>query len=98
MVRKPTLVLSDFGRTLAFIFLSIGVASTARMAGLLGRAERARPKAAQRRAEGAGLDGECAYGANIGVAAMRTMIGRCPQGTSFYTKNLEVAPTACSRN
>jgi hypothetical protein len=48
-----------------------------------GRAEGSRPKAAQRRAEGAGLDGEF-----IGVAAMRTMIGHCPQSrVPVFTHN-----------
>ena len=70
----------------------------ARSACLLGRAEQSRPKAAQRRAGGAGLDGECAYRAIIRVAAMRTMIGHCPQSrvpvfTIFLAKAwLIVAP------
>jgi hypothetical protein len=42
---------------------------------LLGRAERSSPKAAQRRAAGAGLDGERAHRAIIRAAAMRTTIG-----------------------
>ena len=51
-------------------------ALTARVTCLLGRAERSSPKAAQRRAAGAGLDGEGAHRANIRAAAMRTTIGR----------------------
>jgi hypothetical protein len=42
---------------------------------LLGRAERSSPKAAQRRAAGAGLDGECAHRAIIRATAMRITIG-----------------------
>jgi hypothetical protein len=42
---------------------------------LLGRAERSSPKAAQRRAAGAGLDGERAHRAIIRAAEMRTTIG-----------------------
>jgi predicted DNA-binding protein with PD1-like motif len=41
---------------------------------LRGRAERSSPKAAQRRAEGAGLDGESAYRATIRVSAMHGVI------------------------
>jgi len=41
---------------------------------LLGRAEQSGPNAAQRRAEGAGLDGEGADRAIIHVAAMRVVI------------------------
>lgn len=43
---------------------------------LLGRAERSSPKAAQRCAAGAGLDGERAHRAIIRVVAMRTTIRR----------------------
>jgi hypothetical protein len=51
---------------------------------------RSSPKAAQRRAEGAGLDGECAYRAIIRVAAMRTLIGRCPQiRVPVFTSDLD---------
>jgi hypothetical protein len=45
-------------------------ASAARSATLLGRTEQSSPDAAQRRAEGAGLDGEGARQAIIGAAAM----------------------------
>jgi hypothetical protein len=45
-------------------------ASTARSTTLLGRSERSSPNAAQRRAEGAGLDGEGAGQAIIDIAVM----------------------------
>jgi hypothetical protein len=52
---------------------------------LLGRAERSSPKA-QWRAEGAGLEGERAYRAMLAVAAMRVLIGHCPQSrVPFFT-------------
>ena len=46
------------------------------MADLLGRAERSSPEAAQRRAAGAGLDGESAHRAIILVAAMPVLVRR----------------------
>jgi hypothetical protein len=53
---------------------------------LLGRAERSSPKAAQRRAAGAGLDGERAHRAIIRAAAMRTTIGHSRScGRSFLS-------------
>src|SRR5271169_3474789 len=47
------------------------------MADLLGRAERSSPVAAQRRAVGAGLEGESAHRAIMLVAAMRAVVGLC---------------------
>ena len=44
------------------------------MAGLRGRAERSSPEAAQRRAEGAGLEAESAHRAIILFAAMRALL------------------------
>jgi len=44
---------------------------------LIGRAERSSPNAAQRRAAGAGLDGESAYRAIIRVTAMHSVEGHC---------------------
>jgi hypothetical protein len=49
-------------------------ASTARSTTLLGRSERSSPEAAQRRAVGAGLDGEDADQAIVAVAVM---VGFC---------------------
>ena len=49
-------------------------ASAARLATLLGRTERSSPNVAQRRAEGAGLDGEGADRAIIDVAAMSAIV------------------------
>jgi hypothetical protein len=48
-------------------------ASAARSADLLGRAERSSPKAAWRRAEGAGLDGKSEDRVTINVTAMRVV-------------------------
>ena len=47
----------------------------ARMADLLGRAERSSPEAAQRRAAGAGLDGERAHRAIIVVPRCARLLG-----------------------
>ena len=52
----------------------IKCASTDGRSCLLGRAERSSPKAAQRRAAGAGLDGERADRAIIRAVAMRIII------------------------